>query len=408
MTGELVRIERRELAAWLALACLGLGLTALAVHSGAQLGTASAPFLGFYRFQLGWTSLAAPVVALAVLAVAWRGLLATARWGHVLAASYAAALAWALALAIVDGADGLTRALTTPDDSAGAGHPPGPQLLLGWLREAGLQNLTIGVVLTALSVLTVPIVLIAVRGSCGDGAARAFAPVLILAPYAVWVAVSLDGIVALLGAAGVMLGERGSKHIRRGWRAFGLALAAGAVLGVAALFSYSVPWLGLSVICLYFARRRPMLHLATGLGALAPVLVATLAGFNWFDGLLTARDDFAARVEPHRSALWWAGISLVALLLAAGPALIASVRKLRNTPGWPFLVGAAVAIVFSVVAGFARGGVEHAWLPFFPWLLVAATAPEEQGGEPVGSPLLLVAGGAVTALVIEAVLSTPW
>lgn len=402
------RIERRELVTWLTLAGVGLTLTWLAVHGGAHLGTASAPFLGHYRFHLGPGSLLAPAVALVVLVAAARGLLDGLRWRHVLAFGYVAGFAWAIGLALVDGAGGLTRSLTFTDDSTGVGHPPGPLLLLGWLREAGLPDLAIGALLTAVGTLTVPVVLVAVRGSCGDAAARAFVPVLVLAPYAVWTAVSLDAIVALLGATGVMLGERGSKHIRTGWRAAGLTLAAGLVLGVAALFSYSVPWLGLSVVCLYFARRRPMLHLASGLGALIPVLLATWAGFNWFDGLVTAQADFAARIEPHRSALWWSGISLVVLLLAAGPALVASVRKLRNTPGWPFLIGALVAILFSVFAGFARGGVEHAWLPFFPWLLVAATAPERPAGAPVHPPLLLVTAGALTAIVIEAALATPW
>jgi len=96
------------------------------------------------------------------------------------------------------------------------------------------------------------------------------------------------------------------------------------------------------------------------------------------------------------------------LLLATGPPLVASVRKLRNTPGWPFLVGAATAVLASILAGIARGGVEHAWLPFFPWLTVAAVAPESQGGEPVPAPLFLVGVGAVAAVVIQAVLATPW
>src|SRR5581483_10702421 len=125
-------------------------------------------------------------------------------------------------------------------------------------------------------------------------------------------------------------------------------------------------------------------------------------------GLIGARDDYVSRVEPYRSAGWWTAISLVALLLAAGPPLYASIRKLRNTPGWPFLVGAATAVIASVVAGLARGGVEHAWRPFFPWLTVAAVAPERQGGEPVPPPLLLAGVGAIGAMVIEAVLATPW
>ncbi len=121
-----------------------------------------------------------------------------------------------------------------------------------------------------------------------------------------------------------------------------------------------------------------------------------------------ANSDFVARIEPFRSAPWWAILSIVALILAAGPPIYASARKIRNTPAWPFLVGAAVAVLFSVFAGLARGGVEAAWLPFFPWLTVAAVAPEKQGGDPPPMPWLLVIGGVVAAVVIEAVLATPW
>jgi hypothetical protein len=399
--------EWRELVIWLALVCAGLATTWLAVRAHARLGTASAPFLGHYRLQLGPANLLAPAVAALVIIAAARGLLTRLSWGRVLVFSYMTGLAWACALALVNGGSGLTRVLFASDDSARVGHPPGTILLVRWLRELGIPDLALGGLLVMLGALTVPVVLVAVRGSCGDAAARAYAPVLILAPYAIWTAVSLDGITALLGASGVMLGERGSAHLRSGRKAGALALAAGVVLGVATLFSYSAPWLGLSLVCLYFARRRPLLHVASGLGALIPLLLAALAGFSWFDGLLNARDDFATRIGLHRSALWWSGISLVALLLVTGPPLVASMRKLRNTPGWPFLVGASAALLFSILAGFARGGVEHAWLPFFPWLLVGATAPERPGGEAAPSPLLLVTAGAVTAIVIEAVLATP-
>jgi methylthioxylose transferase len=92
------------------------------------------------------------------------------------------------------------------------------------------------------------------------------------------------------------------------------------------------------------------------------------------------------------------------LLLATGPALYASLRKAANTPGWPFLVGAGFGVVFTVVAGLARGGTELAWLAFFPWLTIAATAPGRPGGPPVPAPLLLAAAGAVTAVAIEALL----
>ncbi|MBB5873078.1 hypothetical protein F4553_006512 [Allocatelliglobosispora scoriae] len=343
-------------------------------------------------------------------------------------------LSWAAALAIVDGSSGFTRALLDPesylsdvtavgDDPLGylrhfteragehsiatRGHPPAPVLLLWLVQKAGLtDHLALGLVFTAIGALAVPLTLMAFKDACGETAARRAAPLLILATSAVWLAVSMDAVVATIVAAMIVAGGRASRA--RAWRAGGWAVLAGMLLGTAALFSYAAAWLGLSIVCLYFARRRAALNIASGIGALIPVITVWLVGFSWMDGLTSAHLDFTTRVEPARPALAWAAISIVALLLAAGPGLVASLRKSRTTPGWPFLVGAGVAVVFSIVAGLARGGVEHAWLPYFAWLCVAATAPEERGGPIPPTPLLLTAVGALTAIVVEAVLATPW
>jgi hypothetical protein len=427
----------RDALGWTILALAGLALTALAVRTGAQLGTASAPFLGHYRLHLSPATLLAPAVAALTLALAAGSRLNRVRWRVVLVWSYVTALAWTLALALTNGTTGLTRALSAPEgysaDLAAVGnrpaefvrhftdhaaqlsvtargHPPGPILLIWALQRAGVRDdLTLGLLVTALGALVVPLVLAAVSGTCGETAARRYLPVLALAPYAVWTAVSLDGVVAMLGAAMVAAGVHASARERTGWHAAGWAGVAGLLAGVAALFSYAVPWLGLALILLYFARRRPFLNLASGVGALVPVLAASrFLGFSWANGLAMADADWASRVVPHRSAVWWGGISVVALLLAVGPPLFASLRKVRNTPAWPFLVGAGMAVLFSVLAGLARGGVEHAWLPFFPWLTVAAVAPERQAGPPVPTPLLLTGLGVVLAVIVEAVLLRPW
>jgi methylthioxylose transferase len=430
------RQEREDLLTWLALAAVGLGLTWLAVRTGAQLGTRSAPFLGSYRLNLGLGTLLAPLVAGAVLYIAARDHLERLPWRSLLGVAWVGALAWSLALALAEGAAGLTRSLQSTDNYladtvrvgddpwtyvhdftaqadahsvAARSHPPGPVLLLWAAQRLGFtDSVALGVLIAALGALIAPLVLSAVRGVCGETPARRYAPVLMLAPYAVWVAVSVEVVTAVLGAAVVAMGVRASTPRRTGPRAGSWALAAGVALGAAALFSYAAAWLGLSVACLYFARRRAFLNVATGVGALLPVLGAQLAGFTWIDGLLAAQADYAARVEPHRSALWWGAISLIVLLLAVGPALVHSARRVGNTPGWPFLVGAGVAVTFSVLAGLVRGGAEAVWLPFFPWLTVAAVAPVVQGGPPPRAPLLLTAAGALSAIVVEAVLATPW
>ncbi|GGM13036.1 membrane protein [Dactylosporangium sucinum] len=428
--------ERTDALRWVVLAVAGLALAALAVQLDARLGTASAPFLGRYKIRIGVGSILAPAVAAGTLWLASRGRLARLDWPGIQLFGYAAGLIWAISLALVDGWSGLTKALGSPEEYLGdvrqvgddpvgylrhftsdaayhsvasRGHPPGPVLFLWGLDRIGVDNhIVLGFLITAVSALTIPLVLSAVRDSVGEEAARRYLPVLVLAPYAIWVAVSLDGLVAVLGAAAIVAGLRASRRRVRGWPASGWALLAGLLIGLAALFSYSAPWLGLSLVCVYFARRRAFLNVMSGVGALLPVLGAQLLGFAWADGLVAAETDYASRVAPYRSVLWWSAISVVVLLLATGPAIAASARKIRNTAAWPFLVGAGAAVVFSIAAGLARGGVEHAWLPFFPWLTVAAIAPERPAGELPPTPLLLVTMGAVLAVVIEAVLVTPW
>ena len=149
--------------------------------------------------------------------------------------------------------------------------------------------------------------------------------------------------------------------------------------------------------------------MATGLGALLPVLAAQSAGFSWLDGLLVARADYAARVEPHRSAVAGARSAWSCCCWRPGRRWCRSLRRVRNTPGWPFLVGAGVAVAFSILAGLARGGAEAAWLPFFPWLTVAAVAPDAPGRRAGADARCCWSRvGALTAIVVEAVLATPW
>ena len=90
---------------------------------------------------------------------------------------------------------------------AARGHPPGSVLLLWAFERAGVRDqLTLAIFITALGIATIPLVLYSVRGVCGEQTARRFAPVLVLAPYAIWVAVSMDAVVALLGALMVASG----------------------------------------------------------------------------------------------------------------------------------------------------------------------------------------------------------
>ena len=256
----------------------------------------------------------------------------------------------------------------------------------------------------------VPLLAVAVRSLCHETAARHVLPILVLAPYAVWLAVSMDAIVLLLAAGFVTLGVVGSEPRRSPlW-----ALASGLLLGCDAMLNYAVAWLGVSVVAVYFVRRRPLLNVFTGVGALIPLVAFWIAGFTWTSGLSAAQADFSVRVGPHRSWWLWAFLDLVLLLIACGPAIIRALRRLHLTPGWPFVVGAGLAVIFAILSGLSRGEVERSWLAFYPFLLIPAVAPAVRppaAGRGIDAgpvPYWLVAVGAATAIVIEAVLRTTW
>lgn len=433
---------RADAARWLVLVAVGLALTYVAVAARLHLGTASAPFIGRYRFKLEPGTLLAPAVAACVLAAVRARLHERVSWRWLLAGGYAAAVAWAVGLAVVDGGNGLAGPVDNPNeylrdvpavhgDPAGflAGfvrhasdgsftiatrqHPPGPVLLLWLLGHAGLgRPEVLGLVITLIGCLHVVLVALATRSLCGEAAARRLLPVLILAPYAVWLAVSMDAVTLTLTAAGITCGVLASEPGRRLRSWLPLGALAGLALGVAALFSYAAGWLALSLVVTYFVRRRPKLNVVTGVAALLPLAMVNAYGFDWAAGLTAAQADFSLRVGPHRSWLLWAPLDLLVLVMAAGPAIVPAARKIRRTPGWPFLIGAGLAVGFALGSGLSRGEVERSWLPFFPWLLVPAVAPERRPvtlpEDSAPTPSVLVGVGAITAIVIQCALRTAW
>ncbi|HVB26539.1 MAG TPA: hypothetical protein VNE21_01355 [Mycobacteriales bacterium] len=427
----------------------------LAVHLHARLGTAAPPFAGRYRIRVGAASLLAPMVAAIVVWGTARGIADRLPWRRLLLAGYLSAVAWALGLALVDGGRGLAGPVTDPgsflaDSRLVRGnplgylrgfvasaplhtpdareHPPGPGLLLWALGWIGVHRpVLIGLLITLVGCLAVPFVAIAVRSLCHETAARRLVPLLALAPYALWVAVSMDAVTLAIGAGMVACGVLGSERGRRPWWAVGCGL----LLGGDALFSYSAPWLGFTVVVVYFVRRRPLLNVVTGVTALVPLSLARAAGFIWPDGLRAAQAELAVRVGPHRSWLVWTFLDLLVLAVATGPAIAAGARKLRRTPGWPFLVGTTLAVGLAIGSGLSRGDVERSWLVFYPWLLVPAVAAERRavaaaasGPDPSGAarpaapaadpapaaepPVLLLGLGALAAIVLEAILRSPW
>jgi hypothetical protein len=377
-----------------------------------------------------------PAVAIALLG--WRyaaDLAARLPWRRLLPASYAASLAWLLALALVDGTEGLSRVLGNPyeyletargvedvsvlldtyvdripfaaDDNWPthvAGHPPGMLLFFVGLARVGLGgDLAAALVVTALAASTAAAVLMTVRALGAEDLARRAAPFLVLTPAAVFMAVSADAVITVVTAWGVA--ALAVAATSAGPRSLAWAVLAGLLLGLGVLMSYGMPLMGvLAVAVLVAARTWRPLPVAV-LAASAVVVVFAAWGFAWWDAYPVLRERYLDGIAADRTlAYWWWG-NLAALAVSAGPLVGAGLASLRRSAGQValLLVGAAVVMVaLADVSGMSKAEVERIWLPFVPWLTVScALLPD--GWRRWGLGLQ-----AVTALAVQHLLYTAW
>lgn len=424
-----------DVATWGCLLVVVAGLTIILRRSWTGNLDDGAPFGGQWRLHVAPATGVAALIAVLVVAAGLRGLPERWRFSTVLFAAYGVGLAWTYSLALTDGLAGLSGpvdhrgglqetvrgigsnpgAYLASIGTAGSDapvSPPGATMFVWALHRLGFDNsAAVGGLLAAIGCLTVPFVLIAVRSLCHEPAARRLAPVLALAPYAVWVAVSADALALALAAAAVACGTVGSEPRRSPW----WAAAAGLLLGLASLVSYVAWLLAAAVVITYFVRRRPLPNLITGAAFLLPLFAAEAAGLAWSAGFAAARGELIAANVHRQPVIAWMLVDLLVVVVVSGPLVIASARKIRRTPGWPFLVGAALGLTFAVVSGLARGEVGRLLLPFLPWLLVAGVAPERRPTteEPVERtaavfPAVLTAVGAVAALTWQSAIASQW
>ncbi|MCB0895370.1 MAG: hypothetical protein H6529_09215 [Nocardioides sp.] len=352
-----------------------------------------------------------PAVAIG-LAGWWSGprLAERLSWGRLMLVSYVVGLAWLLALALVDGTDGITRALGShyeylpsardvtdvhallqgyvdriPIDSPHAwpthpaGHPPGALLFFVLLVRVGLGgSLAAGLVVTALAATAALAVLVTVRALGSEAAARRAAPFLVLGPSAVFMAVSGDAVftaVAAWGLACLALGARAS-----GGRLVAWSTLAGLLLGWCVMSSYGLPLLGVLAIAVLVLARSwwPLPVAATA--ALALVLGFAAYGFAWWEALPVLRERYWDGIAADRPAAYWTWGNLAALVVCAGPLLGPGLAMLRRGADRVvlLLVAAAVAcVVLADLSQMSRAEVERIWLPFVPWLLLStALLPE--------------------------------
>jgi hypothetical protein len=362
-------------------------------------------------------------------------------WRRLLLTAYAAGLAWMLALAFVDGPDGVGHILGTgyeylrtarattdlphtldtyvsriPYDALPsnwpvhiAGHPPGALTFFVVLVRVGLgSGFAAGLVVTLLAASTAVAVLVTLRVLGAEPVARRATPFLVLGPAAVWQCVSADGMFAAVAAWGIAALAVAATRRSLPWSAI-----AGLLLGCAVTLSYGLPLLGLlAVAVLVLARNwRPLLPAVVA--AAAVVLAFAAFGFDWWDALPALRERYWDGVASRRPPEYWMWGNLAALTVSAGPLVGAGLehafarrREAVEEVGVRVVVwlsGATVAMVLVAdLSQMSRAEVERIWLPFVPWLLVScALLPESWRRR--GLVLQIV-----VALAVQHLLSTGW
>ncbi len=382
---------------WAALVIGGMVVGARLYDADPLILVGAPPVVGSYDLRVG--ALAVPAIAFALLAVALAPAIAERlRFGALLVAGWAAAAGWSLLLALTDGARAITRPLETRyeyltavprvGDAPGAflsgfidelptyathvrGHPPGLVLLLWSLDRAGLggSEVAAGLVIGA-GALVVPAALVALRELSGAASARAAAPFLVLFPGAVWMATTADALFAGTLACGVAALAVATG--RRDTVGRALAVGAGLMFGAALAMSYGAAPFGVIPLALCLWRRDVVSLALAGAGVLLVLAAFGIAGFWWPEGLLATKDQAFAGVQARREYLPFLLISVAAFALAIGPAAVVGLARLRDRATWVLCGAALVAVAVAALSGLSRGETERIWLPFAPWLLIAA------------------------------------
>ncbi|TNM67006.1 hypothetical protein FHN55_12090 [Streptomyces sp. NP160] len=408
-----------------------------------------APTHGIWQPGLG---VGTPVaLALAVAGVRWGPRLAQRLpWGRLLLVSAVAAAAWMLALALVDGPSGLTRALgnrweylptarevtsvpellstftaripysAAPDNwvTHVAGHPPGALLFFVALVRLGLGgDLAAGLVVTAVAATTVPAVLVALRALGAPTAARAAAPYLVLSPAAVYLCVSADAVFTATAAWGLatlaLATTARAASARTAW-----AVLAGLLLGTCVTFSYGLPLLGTLCLAVLAAGRRWTPLPVAAVSALVPLLLLLAGGYAIWEAYPVLVERYWDGIASRRPAAYWSWGNLAALAVSAGPLVGAGLAAAgrwgrevtaagdgaaRERRAVVLLVaGAAAFVLLASLSQMSKGEVERIWLPVVPWMALALLALPPRWAGPA------LAGQVAWALVVQHLLYTSW
>ena len=424
--------ERRRsalsLLAWAALIALGFAWGELLLGEGRTILLGAPPLAGRFNPGLQPEALVTLTVAAALVFAAPR-LAWSLGWRGLLFACFAGAWLWAGAVDLLDGGYWLTVPVLKPDEflrdvplvgSPGRllahftehlgvyvnhvqTHPPGMLLTLWGLDRIGLGGaMPAAILMVSGGAAAMPAALVAAREVAGEERARAAAPYLVLAPAAIWVASSADAFYAGVAGWGVALVVLATG--RDGRRSDILALAGGLLLGVALMLSYGLVlmWAIPAAVAVSRRRWRPLAIAALGPAAVLGGFAA--AGFWWLDGYGAARDSYYSGVASSRPYAFFLVANLAAFAVALGPAVCSGIARLRDRRTWLLVGGALAAIAIADLSGMSKGEVERIWLPFAPFVMLAACAlPTERR-----STRIWLSGAALFTAFVEIIVRTAW
>ena len=399
----------------------------------------TAPLLGRWLPHIGWGTPFAVILALAV--VVWGPSMAPRLpWRRLIMGSWLASAGWAMSLTLIDGWHrGFVGRLETRRDylvevpHAGtisglvhgfaaripanqphswniqvAGHPPGALLTFVGLARVGLGGgAWASTFCVAIGSSAAMAVLICIRAVDSETRARRAAPFVVLAPTAIWIAVSADAYFAGTAAWGLTLLALAATRTTR--FPIGASVGAGVLLGFCCYLNYGLVLMAIpSLAVLVIARNyRPIIG-AIG-GAAAVVIVFTATGFWWFQGLSLLRQRYWAGVARDRPFAYWAWANLASFACAVGLAAATAQHRvfswsaIRKRAGLNILcIAFLVAVVAADLSGLSKAETERIWLPFAVWLIAApALLPRR-------SHRFWLSVQGLSALVINSLILTAW
>src|SRR5204863_2843629 len=81
--------------------------------------------------------------------------------------------------------------------------------------------------------------------------------------------------------------------------------------------------------------------------------------------------ESVARLRPAWLLVW---VNVAAFAVALGPAAVVGIARLRDRRTWVLVGAAMLAVALADLSLLSKGEVERIWLPFAPWILLAAVA----------------------------------